>query len=162
MLKLADFAGHWHFRRRIAALGGIEMVRVEGVIEFAADTHGLVAEERGALRLAGTAAPMAAGRRTLWRPAEGEIAVCFADGRPFHRFDPAAPQPQASHDCPPDRYEVAYDFRAFPLWAARWRVSGPKKQYLMVTLHARETAALAEAATLGQEAEKLLEDWAWQ
>jgi hypothetical protein len=59
--------------------------------------------------------------------------VLFADGRFFHRFDAEDPAPAAAHDCPPDLYRVRYDFRPWPRWQAEWRVTGPRKDYAMVS-----------------------------
>ena len=62
---------------------------------------------------------MRAERRYLWRDGgAGTIEVLFEDGRFFHRFDAEDPEPAAEHDCPPDRYRVRYDFRAWPRWRA--------------------------------------------
>ena len=38
-----------------------------------------------------------------------------------------------AHDCPPDTYRVRYDFRAWPRWQAEWRVTGPRKDYGIVS-----------------------------
>ena len=77
---------------------------------------------------------MQATRRYLWRDGgAGTIDVLFEDGRFFHRFDAEDPAPGASHDCAPDSYRVRYDFRAWPRWQAEWRVTGPRKDYAMVS-----------------------------
>jgi hypothetical protein len=130
--ELADFAGRWRIARRIedtrAGLAG----RLEGLAEFRPGAGGLTCDERGELRY-GTAPPMPATRRTLWRAgAPGRIAVFFDDGRPFHDFA-LGPAAEAAHDCPPDRYLVAYDFSRWPAWQVRWRVAGPRKDYLSIT-----------------------------
>jgi hypothetical protein len=62
--------------------------------------------------------------------------VLFADGRPFHAFDPGAARPEAAHDCPPDLYRVRYDFSDWPDWQAAWEVRGPRKDYRMVSRYA--------------------------
>ena len=41
--------------------------------------------------------------------------------------------PPPAHDCPPDSYRVRYDFRAWPRWQAEWRVTGPRKDYGIVS-----------------------------
>jgi hypothetical protein len=92
------------------------------------------------MRLAGGPA-VQADRRTIWREEGGRIAVFFGDGRPFHGFDPAAGA-QSEHVCTPDLYRVAYDFSRFPEWRSVWRVTGPRKDYLMTTDY-RRAAALA-------------------
>lgn len=131
--ELADFEGVWRIARRIVAAGGAG-ARFFGQAEFSADMSGLVCAETGELRVEGRP-PIMADRRYLWRRgAAGGIEVLFADGRPFHRFDPAAGTPCARHDCAPDVYVVRYDFRRWPVWSSRWRVRGPRKDYAMVTI----------------------------
>ena len=79
---------------------------------------------------------MEARRVYLWRDAEpGAVAVTFDDGRPFHQFDLTGGE--ARHACPPDTYRVRYDFSEWPVWTARWRVTGPRKDYLMTSRYRR-------------------------
>ena len=63
------------------------------------------------------------------------IAVFFADGRAFHRFVPAADTVEADHWCDPDTYKVRYDFSRWPVWQAEWRVTGPRKDYVMQSVY---------------------------
>ena len=75
-------------------------------------------------------------RRYRWRDGgAGTIDVLFDDGRFFHRFDAEDPAPGASHACAPDLYRVRYDFRRWPRWQAEWWVSGPRKDYRMVSAY---------------------------
>jgi hypothetical protein len=77
---------------------------------------------------------MRASRGYSWRDGgAGTIEVWFEDGRFFHRFCADEPEPAAAHDCPPDRYRVRYDFGRWPRWQAEWRVSGPRKDYGIVS-----------------------------
>ena len=48
------------------------------------------------------------------------------------------PEPVADHWCDPDTYKVRYDFREWPLWRAEWRVTGPRKDYVMRSVYTRE------------------------
>ncbi|RBP93682.1 hypothetical protein DFO80_105106 [Rhodobacter sp. 140A] len=132
-LRLSDFAGEWTIAREIEQAGA-GTARFEGRACFTPEGAGLAYHEAGTLTLPG-AAPMRAGRDYLWREEGAEIAVFFSDGRPFHRFDPAAPA--AQHWCDPDDYRVRYDFAAWPDWRAEWRVSGPRKAYTMRSLYRR-------------------------
>ncbi|SDD60833.1 hypothetical protein SAMN05421538_10239 [Paracoccus isoporae] len=126
MCGIRRFLGHWHLTREISGGG-----RFDGVAVIAPDgAGGAVYDEEGVLSLPGQP-PFQATRRYLWRQEGDGIAVCFADGRFFHRFDPAMPAPQARHLCPPDLYDVTYDFTDWPRWSALWRVEGPRKSYVM-------------------------------
>ena len=130
---LAAFGGNWTLERRIEdALSG-QILRFSGTARFTPGAPGLVCDEAGEMRLPGQP-PMPAGRRYLWRVQGGDIAVLFADGRPFHLIGPGA-RPEAVHDCPPDLYRVRYDFRRWPDWEAEWRVQGPRKSYVSVTAY---------------------------
>ena len=130
---LKDFAGRWRLDRRIDDRLSGQVLTLAGEARFVPDDTGLICHESGILHRPG-ARPMQAERRYLWRedPAGG-IAVFFADGRPFHRFDPSGGGAgvEASHWCDPDDYRVRYDFSAWPVWTARWRVDGPRKSYGM-------------------------------
>jgi hypothetical protein len=135
-LRLADFAGTWEMERRIEdALSGLTS-HLEGRASFTPAGGALALDEAGTLSIPGHA-PVAAARRYLWAQDGGGIAVSFADGRPFHRFDPAAVPCGARHDCAPDVYRVDYDFAAWPRWRAVWQVRGPRKDYRMTTDYRR-------------------------
>lgn len=132
-MRLADFEGTWIVERTIADARTGQRGRFEGIARFVPDGAGLSYREEGRLAL-GDAAPLAASRSYLWREnTAGEIEVHFPDGRFFHRFEPDAPAPADTHDCAPDRYRVRYDFAGWPRWTAVWRVTGPRKDYEMVT-----------------------------
>lgn len=130
MKGLADFEGVWTLNRRIedrrAGLTG----QLDGQASFDAGQGGLILTETGSLRY-GDGAPLQAERRYLWRSEAGGIAVFFDDERPFHWF--SAEATNANHDCPPDLYHVQYDFSAWPVWTARWQVTGPRKDYVMTS-----------------------------
>lgn len=136
MIGAADFLGDWALSRRIedarAGAGG----RFEGAAVFTEAGPGLLRyEERGGLRM-GTGPVLTAERRYLWRFEGARVAVLFEDGRAFHGFDPAG-RPEASHWCDPDAYAVRYDFADWPRWRAVWRVTGPRKDYVMDSAYAR-------------------------
>jgi len=148
MIGLAGFAGLWALSRRIEDARAGQVSVLEGTARFAGDGAGLTCDEAGTLHVPGQP-PMAATRRYLWRETGGGIAVLFADGRAFHRFDPAGGAPGDTHHCRPDTYVVTYDFTRWPRWRARWRVTGPGKDYVMVSCYA--PFAGAETEKLGLE-----------
>jgi len=132
--RLEDFAGDWRLDRQIANRRG-PGGRFEGAARFSPVAAGLIYREEGLL-LIGDAAPMRATRGYLWRAEAGRIVVDHESGAAFHAFDPA--RPEAVHECPPDRYCVAYDFSAWPDWRAIWTVSGPAKDYRLVGHYSRQ------------------------
>ena len=136
MLEAADFEGHWTVARRIADRHGAQSGRFEGRARLAPEGCGLAYHETGMLHL-GPAATFRAERRYLWRFEEGAVAVRFADGRPFHRFVPKGQAAGTDHPCGADLYRVEYDFTGWPAWESRWRVTGPAKDYEMVTFYTR-------------------------
>ncbi|WP_116131878.1 DUF6314 family protein [Tropicimonas sp. IMCC34043] len=134
---LADFAGQWHLARRIEDRREGRILDFSGQAVFTPEAHGLICRETGILGGPGIR-PMTAARDWLWRADRGGIAVLFADGRPFHRFDPTVAAAEASHWCDPDAYRVTYDFTTWPDgWASLWRAQGPRKDYAMESRYSR-------------------------
>lgn len=139
-LGLGDFSGHWILARDITDhRAGLDM-SLEGQAVFSPVSLGLRCDESGIMQARGQVpgqAPMQTSRRTFWCSEGPEIVVTFDDGRAFHRFTPNTPEPKATHDCPPDTYEVLYDFSNWPQWSAIWQVCGPRKDYRMVSRYRR-------------------------
>ena len=132
---LMDFEGVWRVDRAISHRNGPE-ARFDGQAVFASDNGGLVYREDGHLHMPGQP-PIRAERRYLWRVGQaGGIDVCFDDGRAFHRIGVGG-VPEDRHYCDPDIYDVTYDFSAWPVWTSHWEVSGPRKDYTMVTRYSR-------------------------
>ena len=137
-LALYDFEGDWQITRRIEDHLTGRIGHLQGRAVFTPDTAGLAYQETGLLEFPGQPA-LNATQRYLWRQDGEALAVFFADGRDFHRFNPNQSQPQASHDCPPDWYNVSYSFAGWPGWSATWSVRGPRKDYISVTDYTRIT-----------------------
>jgi len=132
----AWFAGAWTLARVVRAPDGAVLARLAGTAAFRPDDAGLRLVERGTL--ATPRGRFSAERETLWRFGPGgRIAIAFADGRPFHAF--SADAPRAVHPCGEDVYRVRYRF-AGAAWAARWRVEGPAKDWVIVSLYRRAAA----------------------
>lgn len=121
---LEDFIGRWRLSREIVHGDGTR-ARFGGVAEWSADGAYV---ERGTLDM-GTAR-FAAERRYRWTE---DLEVYFDDGRFFHTVPRTGGQ--TSHWCDPDQYDVTYDFSAWPEWAARWQVRGPRKDYVMTSTY---------------------------
>ena len=122
--RLEDFLGVWRLDRQISHGDGTE-ARFVGRAEWRRAPGGALCHESGTLSLPdGTA--FQAERRYFWDTA---LRVHFEDGRFFHAVPPQGGV--AAHDCPPDRYAARYAFDAWPEWRCTWRVSGPRKDYVM-------------------------------
>lgn len=138
MMRLADLEGRWQITRSIedrrADLTGV----FEGEAVWAPDAEGLIQTEVGTLRY-GTATPMQATRRYLWRGQDADLNVFFHDGRPFHTVPEAGKE--ALHDCPPDTYRVRYTFTDPESFATRWHVTGPRKDAVLSTVFTKVNAA---------------------
>lgn len=134
---LEAFAGRWMLERVIDDAKAGERLTAEGHVLFSPDDAGLVYDETSEMTL-GDGRRLSGTRRYLWQPQpEGGIAVRFEDGRLFHRIAPQGLIQEDRHDCPPDLYAGAYDFTGWPEFRVRWQVSGPRKDYRMVTVYRR-------------------------
>ena len=136
MPQLLDFAGPWRVTRRIDDRLSGRPGRFEGTARLTPDGKGLRYREEGSLTL-GDGPALAAHRDYLWLPDGDGIAVRFADGRPFHRFRPSGRASGTDHPCGRDLYRVTYDLTAWPAWTAEWTVTGPAKNYAMLTRYER-------------------------
>lgn len=133
---LEAFIGDWRLERRIDdALVG-ECWSFAGRAVFAPGADGLDYTEEGTLTGTG-GRQLRAERRYRWRERAGRVEVLFADGAHFHDIPADAAAPQARHLCGADLYRVRYDFTAWPLWRAEWRVEGPRKNYLLQSSYSR-------------------------
>ncbi|MEM1384590.1 MAG: DUF6314 family protein [Pseudomonadota bacterium] len=126
------FQGVWQMVRIIEDVPDGVIGEFWGDAVFSPDGEGLSCREAGVLRFRGS--DYHAERTSLWRFPDNRVEVRYADGREFHDFDPS--EPEATHLCEPDRYEVAYDFEATH-FISRWQVKGPQKNYLMTTVYRR-------------------------
>jgi hypothetical protein len=126
------FAGRWRLTRQIDDRKARQIGGMEGEAAFVRDGQGYLYSETGVLRLPDQP-PLTATRRYIWAELPGMVEVRFADGRVFHRFELGKLTAEATHDCPPDMYQVCYDFNAWPAWQSEWRVKGPRKDYIMVS-----------------------------
>jgi uncharacterized protein DUF6314 len=140
---LAFLRGAWHVDRRLSdhrrGLAG----SFSGHAEFAptADPQLLRYAERGELRFAGHAGP--AWRELLCRGLPGgAVDMRFADGRPFYRLDLGSGRWRARHLCAGrDDYVATFRVLSPDLLEERWRVLGPDKDYVSVTMLSRDRPA---------------------
>ena len=127
---LNDFEGTWRLAKQID-VAGQPPARFEGKAVWSAVEEGLAYRETGKLWIA-DGAPLEAERGYLWRPG---LEVFFDDGRFFHTVPPSGGR--AHHHCAPDDYIVDYAFENWPNFTARWTVTGPRKDYVMIARYSR-------------------------
>ena len=133
-MRLEAFAGDWEIEREIEDVKGGRHGRFTGRARFTPSPEGLRYREEGRLALDDGAGDGRDARLPLARRRGG-------GDRGAVRRRPACstassldePDPAAEHACPPDTYRVRYDFARWPRWRAEWRVTGPRKDYGMVS-----------------------------
>ena len=128
LVSLWSLAGQWSLVRKIRHADGRENSLI-GNAAFTRSGPRLIQEESGLLQLDDQA--LEARQRLVWTQDGPLLRVHFADMRPFHEIPTGVADPEAVHDCPPDRYRVAYDFARWPIWRSAWTVIGPHKDYIM-------------------------------
>ena len=131
-----DFLGEWLISRQIDSSSPGQSGEFVGRAVFDPSPFGFHYRETGQLTT-DSGHEMRAERRYHWHRRGQGAEVRFADDRTFHVVDLTAQQPTATHDCPPDWYEGAYDFRHWPRWTVRWQVRGPRKDYRMLSSYSR-------------------------
>jgi len=141
LTSLATLAGVWRLTRLITHAGGAENL-FRGTASFRRSGPRLIEDEEGWLSLGDDRAPLLATRRCIWTQEPGRLECAFGDMRPFHTVPLGVAQPETTFLCPPDRYEVAYDFSRLPLWRAVWQVEGPKKSYRMESEYRLDGASM--------------------
>ncbi|MEM7644189.1 MAG: DUF6314 family protein [Pseudomonadota bacterium] len=129
--RLAALIGPWR-TQRVIRHGDGSVVRFEGETIWQPDGTLTRCTETGTLTQGDRS--FEAGRETIWIATPDAIDIRFADGRPFHRLDATG---RDRHDCPPDLYDLHYDFSVWPGWSVRWRVIGPRKDYRALTRYRR-------------------------
>ncbi|EET47870.1 DUF6314 family protein [Thalassobium sp. R2A62] len=137
MLGPDDFRGTWQVSRVIADAASGTQSLFAGIAEFSEQgTDQLAYREQGQMTLPdGTT--LAATRGYQWTFSKDRVWVGFEEGQPFHDFSPQGHEDGTEHLCINDLYRVRYDFAAFPVWSATYRVTGPRKDYNLRSLYHR-------------------------
>ena len=136
---MARLAGSWSLDRVIAGEG-----RMQGLATFAPlDAESLAYREQGRLRLL-NGTELEAMREYVFHKADRGFDVFFKETPPrlFHTIELAASdggalRGSASHLCNLDHYQSTYTFRDDGGFVIRHVVSGPRKDYTMVTTYTR-------------------------
>ena len=139
-LSLQDFLGEWEITKSIQDNTGQSSGNFSGMARFTNHDDGTALyHEIGTLELI-KGQSMKAERRYRWlQETNGQITVQFQDGRPFHSIDVNETNPIGHHSCDPDTYEVLYNFSDWPNWRSTWRVTGPRKDYIMQSRFQRKS-----------------------
>lgn len=134
--SLAALEGRWSMARVIDHEDG-RRDHFEGVCVFHRSGQRLIQDEDGVLVPGGGGTSLKATRRYIWSAGGDRIDVAFGDMRPFHSVPFGVESHETTYLCPPDRYQVSYDFNDFPNWVTVWSVEGPRKAYRMETRFSR-------------------------
>ena len=94
-------------------------------------------QEKGDLMLSKNIS-FSAEQSYIWKPISNSIFdIFFKNGNFFCTLDLKLANQRgvcsAKHLCEADLYVVDYDFSKFPVWSSLWTVSGPKKDYQIVS-----------------------------
>jgi hypothetical protein len=131
--------GAWEVDRLVADRARGITGRLEGLASFTPSPGGLLYEERGTLLLGEHEGQ--AEQRYLFDFPEGDTraTVRFRDGRLFHTLDLRNGEDRVRHDCRPDLYEGLFTLLGPTAWRSEWKVTGPRKDYHLVTTYTRPT-----------------------
>ncbi|WP_424928254.1 DUF6314 family protein [Amaricoccus tamworthensis] len=135
-MRLSAFGGVWEIERTITNHLDGSLSRFSGTADFGTGPDLGRYREEGRLELDGGTV-LVATRSYRWTDATNRIDIFFDHGGYFHGFGHAEVTPLAEHLCGDDLYRVGYDFQAWPVWTATWRVEGPAKDYLMTSTYRR-------------------------
>ena len=129
--QLNDFLGEWQLNRRIIRTKRI-VGSFQGTASFEPLASGRVEYVENGLLTFQDQGPFNASQKYYW---DKDFKVSFCDGRYFHHIPPIGGTTFFS--CPPDEYKGDYDFRQWPNWRVSWFVSGPCKDYHLISTYAR-------------------------
>ena len=132
----AFLLGPWRLARLIDDRRAGQRGGLRGRAVFAAEGAGLRHGETGRLRLGIHTGPARQDYRYLFpRPDLAEAR--FADGRPFHDLDLSRGHWEAEHLCGDDLYRGTFHALGRDLLVVSWAVTGPRKDYAMVSRYRR-------------------------
>jgi hypothetical protein len=142
VLPVADLraflTGAWRISRTVRDARSGQDGGFEGRALFAPlPDGGLLLTESGTMRLGGYAGPAEQTYRYAFADGPGRAQVFRHDGTPFHELDLTAGSADAVHHCGADIYRGSFRVERHDEWITEWSVSGPRKDYHMVTRHIR-------------------------
>lgn len=129
-------AGTWTLTRSAVDRRAGTRHEMRGHAVFAPEDDGLLYRENVCWEAAGrTFDGYRVYRFTFPEPAQA--VVCFEDGQFFHTLDLTEGVDRIGHDCPPDRYIGSYRALDAARYQVSWRVKGPRKDLLLLTVYRR-------------------------
>ena len=134
----AFLTGTWRIARTVKDARSGQDGGFDGTAVFAPlPDGGLLLTESGTMWLGGYAGPAEQTYRYAFPVDPGRAEVFRHDGTPFHDLDLTAGSAEAIHHCGADLYRGSFRVEGDDEWIAEWSVSGPRKDYHMVTRHIR-------------------------
>jgi hypothetical protein len=128
-----ELIGEWKLLRRMVDRRAGLRGRMHGTLSVAVDEQGFSWLEQGTLDWDGQVLPV--HRQLYVRQLDGQWWTTFADGRPFHVFDPGRP---VIHPCRADTYSGVLDVDpGVGVLRTLWDVTGPYKAQRIFTRCAR-------------------------
>ena len=114
---------------------------LRGRAVFTPHRRGLRCREQGRMRLGPHEGPT---HRTHFYefPRKDLASVLFDDGRPFHDLDLTGGRWHCTHLCGADRYRGEFLVLGADVLAVRWEVTGPRKDYALVSRYRRDAGAV--------------------
>jgi hypothetical protein len=136
-------SGSWSMDRLVIDHARTTIGRLRGNAIFRPSGADLIYEERGTLILGEHRGQAQQTYRYDFAEGDGRALVRFRDGRPFHDFDLSSGQDFPFHLCPPDSYAGVILALGPISWRTEWKVTGPRKDYDLVTTYTRRAAQSA-------------------
>lgn len=131
-------SGNWSLDRLIIDRARRTSGRYRGEAKFSPSGPDLLYEETGTLILGGHRGQAEQTYRYDFPDGNRRALVRFGDGRPFHDLDLSSGQDRKHYRCPPDLYEGVFVALGPAAWKTEWKVTGPRKDYDLVTMYSRQ------------------------
>lgn len=131
MLDPLSLLGAWSLERTITDRVEAETTRVSGTLTLSSAGDDVVWSEVGQWSRRGALLPVSRTLAVVRR--ESGWWVLFEDGREFHPWSPGEP---VVHPCGADTYRGLVEGDG-EVWRVTWEVTGPAKDYTMVSVLSR-------------------------
>jgi hypothetical protein len=137
----AFLTGAWRIARTVKDARGGQNGGFDGMAVFALlPDGGLLLTESGTMRLGGYTGPAEQTYHYRFPDDPRRAEVFRHDGTLFHELDLTGGTAEAVHHCGADIYQGTFRVLGPDEWVVEWVVSGPRKDYQMVTRYYRISA----------------------